>query len=82
MTKSPQLYKMCSPHSEAGETDLNLQEYFNHKCNQKLGYNKAFLGEILGRVPKDFVQHPVAEVHIGKLSLCLKLLSSVDWKLG
>lgn len=60
MTKSPQLYKMCSLHSEAGETDLNLQEYFNHKCNQKLGYNKALLGEILGRVPKDFVQHPVA----------------------
>lgn len=60
MIKSPQLYKTYILHSDAGETDLNLQEYFNYKCNQKLDYNKALLGEILGRVPKDFVQHPVA----------------------
>lgn len=60
MTKIPQLYKMRILYSDVGETDLNLQEYFNHKCNQKLDYNKALLGEILGRAPKDFVQHPVA----------------------
>lgn len=60
MTKITQLYKMCLPYSDAGETSLNLQEYFNHKCNQKLDYNKALLGEILGRAPKNFVQHPVA----------------------
>lgn len=51
MTEIPQLYKTCLPYSDAGETDLNLQEYFNHKCNQKLDYNKALLGEILGRAP-------------------------------
>lgn len=60
MTKILQLYKMRILYSDVGETDLNLQEYFNHKCNQKLDYNKALLGEILGRAPKDFVQHPVA----------------------
>lgn len=60
MTKIPQLYEMCLPYSDAGETDLNLQEYFNHKCNQKLDYNKVLWGEILGRAPSDFVQHPVA----------------------